>query len=87
MIQETLHEVKSKIEQSDSLQPENKNELLGLIASLESEIDSVSGVDRDHPQSLHKISLEGLAARLEDSHPKLVEMINSICTSLAGLGI
>ncbi len=39
---------------------------------------------------LHKLSLEALAASVEGfdaSHPRLVQLINSICTSLSNLGI
>jgi len=39
---------------------------------------------------LFKLSLDGLAASVEgfeNSHPRLVEVINSICNSLSSLGI
>ena len=39
---------------------------------------------------LRDLSLEGLATSVEDfeaSHPRLVQVVNSICTSLANLGI
>ena len=42
-----------------------------------------------NPQ-LVRLSLEGLASSVEgfeQSHPRLVEVVNSICTTLANLGI
>ena len=39
---------------------------------------------------LHKLSLEGLQASVagfENSHPRLVETVNSICVALSNLGI
>ena len=42
-----------------------------------------------NPQLL-ELSLQGLSAsvtELEKSHPKLVEIVNAICTTLSNLGI
>ena len=44
--------------------------------------------DRDH--HLLNLSLEGLSSSVkgfENSHPKLVEIVNSICVMLSNLGI
>ena len=41
-------------------------------------------------EQLQKLSLEGFSASVDDfeaSHPKLVEIVNSICVTLANLGI
>ena len=45
--------------------------------------------DEKHPELL-KLSLEGLSASVdgfEKSHPKLVEIVNRICTALSNIGI
>jgi hypothetical protein len=110
MVKATITQIKERIENSDSIEQENKRELIGLLASLQSEIDLLSSVDSDHAESiagftqtsahealrkekkpdLYKLSLEGLQASVhgfENSHPKLVEIVNSICVSLSNLGI
>jgi queuine/archaeosine tRNA-ribosyltransferase len=45
---------------------------------------------KEKKPDLYKLSLEGLQASVhgfENSHPKLVEIVNSICVSLSNLGI
>ena len=110
MVKATITQIKERIENSDSIEQENKRELIDLLTSLQSEIDLLSSVDLDHAESiagfaqtsthealrkekkpdLYKLSLEGLQASVhgfENSHPKLVEIVNSICVSLSNLGI
>jgi hypothetical protein len=110
MIQETLSQIKKKIENTESVKAENKKELLDLLAVLQSEIEQLSSADQDRAESilgfaqtsthestrternpyLQKTSLEALQASVhgfEESHPKLVEIVNSISTALSNLGI
>jgi hypothetical protein len=110
MIQETLLQIKKRIESSETVKDENRKELLNLLSRLENEIDQLSTTDREHAESilgftqtstheairkdrkpnLQKMSLEGLQASVhgfEGSHPKLVEIVNSISTALSNLGI
>jgi hypothetical protein len=110
MIQETLLQIKKKIENSESIKEPSRKDLLELLSVLESEIDQLSQTDREHAESilafaqasaheatrkerkpdLQKSSLEGLQASVhgfEASHPKLVEVVNSISTALSNLGI
>ena len=110
MVKATITQIKERIESSDSIEKENKRELIDLLASLQSEIDLLSSADSEHAESiagfaqtsthealrkekkpdLYKLSLEGLQASVhgfENSHPKLVEIVNSICVSLSNLGI
>ena len=45
--------------------------------------------EEKHPQLL-KLSLKGLSTsvkRFENSHPKLVRIVNSICNTLSNIGI
>jgi hypothetical protein len=110
MIQETLAQIKKKIEKSESVKEENKKELMDLLSVLQSEIEQLSDTDQDHAESilgftqtstheairknkdpnLQKISLDSLQASVhgfESSHPRLVEIVNSISTALSNLGI
>ena len=110
MIQETLAQIKKKIEKSESVKDENKKELMDLLSVLQSEIEQLSETDQDHAESilgftqtsthesirknkdpnLQKTSLDSLQASVhgfESSHPKLVEIVNSISTALSNLGI
>ena len=110
MIQDTLQQIKKRIEISDAVKDQNRKELLDLLSVLEGEIEQLSTVDREHAESiitfaqactheatrkerkpkLQKVSLEGLQASVhgfEGTHPKLVEVVNSISTALSNLGI
>jgi hypothetical protein len=84
--------------------------LLGLLATLKSEVAGLSDTHQDQAQSiagftavsaheatrderdpeLMQLSLKGLSHSVggfEESHPKLVQAVNSICTTLSNLGI
>jgi hypothetical protein len=110
MIEETLLQIKNKIEKSGSVKEENKKELMDLLAILQTEIEQLYETDQDHAESilgfartstheatrtnrnpnLQKSSLDSLQASVhgfESSHPKLVEIVNSISTALSNLGI
>ena len=61
-------------------------ESIAKFADLSSHEVAKEGMDA----RLQEISLDGLSASVdgfEASHPKLVEIVNSICNTLAGLGI
>jgi len=110
MIQETLSQIKKKIENTESATDQNKKELMDLFSRLQSEIQQLSKTHQDHAESilgfasasaheatrkdkdpnLQKSSLEGLEASVhgfEESHPKLVELVNAISNALSNLGI
>jgi queuine/archaeosine tRNA-ribosyltransferase len=110
MIQETLSQVKKRIEEAQPLTREKKVELLDLITKLQIEIEQLARTNREHAESiagftqtsmheatrrekneqLHKLSVDGLAGTVEgfeSIHPRLVEIVNSICTSLSNMGI
>jgi Domain of unknown function (DUF4404) len=52
MIQETLLQIKKKIEKTESVKEDNKKELLDLLAVLQSEIDQLSKTDQDRAESI-----------------------------------
>src|SRR5688572_4199634 len=108
MIEETIGEIRGRIEKTDALTSEHKAELLQLLETLKSEVSTLSRTHADDAQSiaafaelstheatraernpeLLELSLEGLSSsvtRFEGSHPRLVQIVNSICTTLANL--
>lgn len=110
MIRDTIAELEARIGQSESVRPENKTELLALLATLRAEIAALSETHSEHARSiagfttvstheamreprdaqLMRLSREGLAssvAEFHESHPKLVQVVNRICETLANLGI
>lgn len=110
MLRDTIQKIEEKLANNNSLTPENRAELLRLLATLKSEVATLSQSDADHAQSiagftalstheaireernpeLMELSLKGLAQSVEgfeESHPKLVQVVNSICTTLSNLGI
>ncbi|MCL5099249.1 MAG: DUF4404 family protein [Candidatus Omnitrophica bacterium] len=110
MIERTLEEIEAKLRQSTSIPTGNRDELLGLLATLKTEVTELAKTHEDQAQSiagfavvstheairtprnpvLLRHSLDGLSASVtefEKSHPELVEIVNTICTTLSNLGI
>jgi predicted component of type VI protein secretion system len=110
MIQDTLGKIEERIRASESITPQQREELLGLLAALKGEVNSLPEADRERAQSiagftavsaheatrdeknpeLVKLSIRGLSQSVEgfeESHPKLVQLVNSISTMLSNLGI
>ena len=91
MIEKTIAEIEARI-RGETIGDARKGELLQLLASLRAEI---AALDRTHADvhekhQLLKHSVEELrssVAGFEQSHPKLVQTVNSISNTLANLGI
>jgi uncharacterized protein YoxC len=86
MIEKTIGEIEAKIRGADSVGDERKRELLQLLVRLKSEI---SEHQKQNLQPL-KNSVEELQSSVEgfeQSHPKLVQAVNSISSTLSNLGI
>ena len=86
MIENTIGEIEAKIRGADSVSEERKGELLQLLAKLKIEI---AGRDKQNLTPL-KHSVEELrvsVAGFEQSHPKLVQVVNGISNTLSNLGI
>ncbi len=110
MIDETISKIEARLRDAGSLSEESKRELAGLLATLKTEVNTLSKThaeqaqsiagfaqasaheairEEKHPQLL-ELSLEGLAASVdgfEHSHPKLVQIVSRICTTLSNIGI
>jgi len=85
MIENTIGEIEAKI-RAESISDERKHELLQLLARLKTEIPA------HNQQNLMplKNSVEELRSSVEGfekSHPKLVQIVNSISNTLSNLGI
>jgi phage I-like protein len=110
MIQDTLEKIEKRIRAAESITPQQREELLGLLAALKAEVaklpeaageqaQSIAGFtavsaheatrDEKNPE-LVKLSLTALERSVEgfeETHPKLVQAVNSIATMLSNLGI
>ena len=110
MIEDTIGKIESKIQGSDAIKEERRQELLQLLGTLKSEVAELSKTHGEQAQSIaafaeistHEatrteqnpelldLSLKGLSssvAEFEDSHPRLVQIVNSISNTLSNLGI
>ena len=110
MIKDTLGNIEAKIQASDSIKEERRQELLSLLSKLKSEIADLSQTHGEQAESiagfaelstheatrneqnprLLQLSLQGLSSsvqELEESHPRLVQVVNAISNTLSNLGI
>ncbi|HZF00343.1 MAG TPA: DUF4404 family protein [Methylomirabilota bacterium] len=85
MTEKTIAELEAKI-RAESIGDERKRELLQLLAKLKMEIATS---EKQNLQPL-KNSVEELRSSVEGfekSHPRLVQIVNSISNTLSNLGI
>lgn len=110
MINETIAKIEDRLKNAGALTPEQRADLLKLLATLKSEVGGLSQTEPERAQSiagftdvstheatrhepnpeLVNLSLKGLSRSVEGfeaSHPKLVQAVNAICTTLSNLGI
>jgi len=110
MIEDTIGKIEARIEGTDTLKEERRQELLQLLGTLKSEVSELSRTHGEQAQSiagftevsmheatrtaqnpeLLKLSLDGLGSSVrgfEESHPRLVQIVNTISNTLANLGI
>ena len=110
MIENTIGEIEARINQAGAVGPEQKRELLRLLATLKAEVNDLAKTNADQADSitgfasvsaheatrtdqnpqLLELSVRGLrssVAGFEQSHPQLVQIVNSISNTLSNLGI
>jgi len=110
MIEDTVSNIEAKIRASDSITEERKRELLQLLGTLKSEVETLSKTNKEQAQSiagftelstheatraeqnpqLLQLSLKGLSSSVdgfEKSHPRLVQIVNTISNMLANWGV
>jgi uncharacterized protein involved in exopolysaccharide biosynthesis len=84
MLEETIAQLKAELEGAD-VGPDKKAELLRLLASLREE------ATRPQPRrEMLETSLAGLRRSIrefERTHPRLVEAVGSLATSLSNVGV
>lgn len=110
MIHDTISKIEDRIRDSGTVQPERKQELLHLLATLKQEVGELAKTHQEQAQSiagftqvsaheatrasqnpaLLRHSLDGLRSSVEEfqqTHPRLVQIVNNICQTLSNLGI
>ncbi len=101
MVEEKLKKIEEKIRQSENLPVENKAALIELLAELKSELkenncDVRSNLkekitDINHKEEgIIKSTFSELNHKIEgfeESHPRLVQLVNAICTQLSNSGL
>lgn len=87
MINELIEEIEAKI-RSATMSESGKNELLQSVAKLRAEAATLE-TDREKLKSL-KSPVEELRSSVEgfeQSHPKLIQAVNSISSTLSNWGV
>lgn len=80
-----LSNLKSEIASLSNTDAEQAQSIAGFTA-----VSAHEATREDRNPELVELSLKGLASSVdgfEESHPKLVQAVNSICTTLSNLGI
>ena len=98
MIEETIRQIEERLHSSENIAPETRTELLTLLARLRAEAKTLPAIEPAEPvrdsttDSSESVQdnveqLRRSVEELEGSHPQLVQMVNHLATTLAGLGI
>ena len=98
MIEETIRQIEARLNASTNLTPETRAELLSLLAKLRAEAAQLPTSERTaaepndgaaEPESMqeHAERLRSSVEEFEESHPKVVQLVNHIANTLSGLGI
>jgi hypothetical protein len=110
MIEKTIQEIEERVQGTDAIKEERRQELLKLLATLKAEVATLSKTHSEQAESiagftvvsaheatrtqqnpdLLKLSLKGLSSSVEGieaSHPRLVQIVNAISSTLSNLGI
>lgn len=101
MVEDKLKKIEERISQSENMAEENKAMVLELLKELKSEIgensenvgpelkQNISEIDSDDEGFIKSAfnDMNGTLAEFEESHPKLVQIVNSICTQLSNSGL
>jgi hypothetical protein len=98
MIEETIRQIEARLSASTNLAPETRAELLGLLSRLRAEaallparepVETATAPASGEDASIeeHVDFLRGSVEEFEASHPKVVQLVNHLANTLAGLGI
>jgi uncharacterized protein YoxC len=84
VIENLINELETKIRNAEFSNTAHKNDLLQSVAALKSEIGKKQNLA---PLKSSVEELRSSVEGFEQSHPKLVEVVNRISNTLANLGI
>jgi broad specificity phosphatase PhoE len=99
MIQDTIRQIEERLRTSENISPETRNELLTLLAKLHTEArdlpprepaEASSGPESKPEEESVQDTVEQLrrsVEEFEESHPKVVHLVNHLANTLSGLGI
>lgn len=110
MIEETITRLEARLQSSPALNEQNRKELLGLLATLKTEVSALSQTHAEEAQKIvsftqastteatrEEVRPERLSSHLEElsssvggfeqSHPRLVQIVNRLAETLSNLGI
>ena len=96
MIEETIRQIEARLHASETLAPATRLELLNLLTQLRTEAAELPpGTRLDRPGEAAEVQtvqddVERLRHSVQDfegSHPKVVQLVNHLANTLAGLGI
>ena len=90
MIEDIIRDLEAKI-RAGTMSDSAKNDLLKSVTALKAEI-AVPGKTEETDREKEKLKssvddLRSSVAEFEQTHPKLIETVNSISTTLSNLGI
>ena len=97
MIEETIRQIEERLQNARNLSPETRAELLSLLTKLRDEasrlprgksLPDLAGAAAEGKSVQEDVErLRSAVEEFEDSHPKLVQLVNHLANTLAGLGI
>jgi len=88
MIEQTINEIEAKIRTADGLGDERKRELLQLLTTLKNQATALKKTQADARSMKSSIDeLRSSVEGFENSHPKLVQLVNNISNTLSNWGI
>lgn len=99
MIQDTIRQIEERLRASENISPETRTELLTLLAKLRAEARGLPETEAPETPATAATSTESESVQdtveqlrrsvedFEESHPKVVQLVNHLANTLAGLGI
>ena len=87
MQEDTIARIEARLKNSPNLAPENRAELLGLLAQLKGELETLSRTDADHARSVAGFAeLTAHEATREEPKPRLFHLSAAgLMSSVQGL--
>ena len=95
MIQDTIRQIEERLRTSENISPETRNELLALLGKLRAEArdlpprEPAEAESKPEEESVQDTveTLRRSVEEFEESHPKVVQLVNHLANTLSGLGI